>query len=151
MEVSDQFRQVFKLIDANGDGKISSLELSEVLVSLGRYDKSKAAEEAEVMLKLIDYNGDGYIDLDEFLSVVDVDGSNGREDYLMDAFLIFDTDKNGKISDKELRRVLINLGCGGYSLEDCRRMIERIDRDGDGFVDFEEFQSMMSRHPTRCV
>lgn len=152
MELSTQFHQVFKLIDTNGDGKISATELSEVLSCLG-YNKCTADKEAEGMVRVLDFNGDGFVDLDEFMIVM-----NGMEEekeekfgsgmehgggYLMDAFLIFDTDKNGLISAKELQRVLINLGCDNCSLRECKRMIKGVDKNGDGFVDFEEFRSMM--------
>lgn len=150
MEVSNQFKQVFRVMDANGDGKISALELSEVLLCLG-YDKSRAAKEAEGMVLHMDYNGDGFIDLDEFMDAVQ-DGltdNQANEGHLMDAFLIFDTDKNGLISTRELQRVLINLGCDRCSLQDCRGMIKGVDKDGDGFVDFEEFRSMMTYNSTQ--
>ena len=150
MEVSSQFKQVFEVIDENGDGKISPSELSEVLLCLG-YKKSIAIKEAEGMVRVMDCDGDGYIDLDEFLDVVincTANNSAKKEDHdhdhLMDAFLVFDADKNGKISAKELRRVLVKLGCDKCSLGQCRRMIKGVDKDGDGFVDFEEFRLMMT-------
>ena len=145
MEVSNQFKQVFKIIDTNGDGKISTFELSEVLLCLG-YEKSAAFKEAEGMVRDMDCNGDGLIDLDEFMDVIDTSRKpmvEEEEDNLMDAFLIFDIDKNGLISPKELQQVLVNLGYDKCSLEECRRMIKGVDKDGDGFVDFEDFQSMM--------
>lgn len=148
MELSSQFHQVFKLIDSNGDGKISSSELSEVLACLG-YNKCTAAKEAEGMVRVLDFNGDGFVDLNEFMVVVMNGMEKEKEEeemingYLMDAFLVFDTDKNGLISAKELHRVLFNLGCENCSLRDCKRMIKAIDKNGDGFVDFEEFRCMM--------
>ncbi|OMO78596.1 Calcium-binding EF-hand [Corchorus capsularis] len=157
MELSNQFRHVFKVIDANGDGKISPLELSEVLLCLG-HEKSTASKAAEGMVKEMDFNGDGFIDLDEFMHVVHSDeaicgsnggGGGGEEDCLMDAFLIFDTDKNGLISAKELRKVLISLGFTKCSLQECKRMIKGVDKDGDGFVDFKEFRFMMTAAATK--
>lgn len=145
MEVSSQFKRVFEVIDENGDGKISPSELSEVLLCLG-YNKSTATREAEGMVREMDCDGDGFVDLDEFLDVViNTTGNSAVHDHLMDAFLVFDTDKNGKISAKELRRVLVKLGCDKCSLGECRRMIKGVDKDGDGFVDFEEFRLMMTR------
>nr|QGZ07672.1 putative calcium-binding protein [Fragaria x ananassa] len=150
MEVSNQFKQVFEVMDANGDGKISPVELSEVLCCLGYKNKSAAAKEAEGMVREMDCNGDGFIDLDEFMTAVSANdtkrsGNDGGDD-LMDAFLIFDTDKNGKISAKELRRVLVSLGCERSSLKECKQMIKGVDRNGDGVVDFEEFRLMMTRN-----
>ncbi|KAK7349617.1 hypothetical protein VNO77_07119 [Canavalia gladiata] len=152
MEVSSQFQQVFKLIDTNGDGKISSSELSEVLLCLGSYNKCTAAKEAEGMVRVLDFNGDGFVDLDEFMVAMNEEEKIGSgkeqddgddDDYLMDAFLVFDADKNGLISAKELQRVLLNLGCDNCTLRDSKRMIKGVDKNGDGFVDFEEFRSMM--------
>lgn len=149
MEVSNQLKQVFKIIDKNGDGKISPLELSEVLLSLG-HEKSLATTEAEGMVREMDCDGDGFVDLDEFMNVMGAHESErvasflDREDDLAEAFQIFDADKNGFISAKELQRVLISLGCQNCSLRECRRMIKGVDRDGDGSVNFQEFKSMMS-------
>ncbi|OVA07714.1 EF-hand domain [Macleaya cordata] len=141
MEVSNQLKQVFKLIDTNGDGKISSLELGEVLLCLG-HEESTVAKEAEVMVREVDCNGDGFIDLDEFMGVVG--GSKCADEDLMDAFLVFDTDKNGFISAKELKQVLISLGHYKCTLHECSLMIKGVDKDGDGLVSFEEFRSMMN-------
>lgn len=146
MEVSNQFKEVFKVIDANGDGKISTFELSELLLCLG-YEKSTAFKEAQGMVSAMDYDGDGLIQLDEFIDTMNASrkfGVEKEEDHLMDAFVIFDVDRNGLISPRELQRVLISLGCNGCSLKECRRMIKAVDKDGDGFVGFEDFRSMMS-------
>ncbi|KAI3743895.1 hypothetical protein L1987_56962 [Smallanthus sonchifolius] len=150
MDVSNQLKQVFNFFDIDGDGKISQTELSNVLLTFGQ-QKSTATIEAQGILKEVDFNGDGFIDLDEFMSIMDSSkpvfaGSkedNGDDD-LKNAFLVFDSDKNGLISAKELQRVLISLGCSNSKLGKCRKMIKGVDKDGDGFVDFEEFKSMMS-------
>lgn len=149
MGISNQFKQVFKLIDTNGDGKISASELSELLSCLG-YKDSIAAKEAEGMVNMLDSNRDGFVDLEEFMVVMDnKEGKFGcatdkeQDEYLMDAFLVFDTDKNGLISAKELKRVLINLGFDHCSIRECKVMIKGVDKNGDGFVDYEEFRTMM--------
>ncbi|XP_065864540.1 probable calcium-binding protein CML25 [Euphorbia lathyris] len=145
------FRQVFKQLDTDGDGKISSHELSELLLSLG-YEKSEAIEEAEELVRCMDSNGDGFVELDQFIHSLSNCGGKEDEDYdydndLMDVFSVFDVDKNGFISDKELHQVLIRLGCDEHecSIQDCRKMIDGVDQDGDGFVDFQEFRAMMTK------
>ncbi|KAD4982682.1 hypothetical protein R6Q59_002306 [Mikania micrantha] len=150
MDVSNQLKQVFKFFDMDGDGKISQVELTNVLLTFGQ-EKSKAAIEAQGILEEVDFNGDGFIDFDEFMAIMDgskpVFASSKEEegdDDLMNVFLVFDSDKNGLISAKELQRVLISLGCSNSKLGKCRKMIEGVDKDGDGFVDFKEFKSMMS-------
>nr|XP_043626831.1 calmodulin-like [Erigeron canadensis] len=150
MDVSSQLKQVFKFFDIDGDGKISQVELTHVLLTFGQ-DETKATIEAQGILKEVDFNGDGFIDLDEFMTIMDdpkpvfasLKGNNGDDD-LRNAFMVFDSDKNGLISAKELQRVLSSLGCTNSKLGQCRKMIKGVDKDGDGFVDFEEFKSMMS-------
>ncbi|TQE14277.1 hypothetical protein C1H46_000196 [Malus baccata] len=81
MEVSNQFNQVFKVMDANGDGKISPLELSNMLLCLG-YKKKISVEELQKvlvslgcqkcrlkeyrkMIKGVDRKGDEAVDLED--------------------------------------------------------------------------------------
>lgn len=150
MDVSNQLKQVFKFFDIDGDGKISQVELTNVLLTFGQ-EKSMATKEAQGILKEVDINGDGFIDLDEFMTIMDgskpvfasSNEDNGDED-LRNAFMVFDSDKNGLISAKELQSVLTSLGCSNSKLGQCRKMIKGVDKDGDGFVDFDEFKSMMS-------
>lgn len=86
----------------------------------------------------MDSNGDGYIDLDDLLNVITDCGS--EKDDLMDAFLIFDIDKNGFISAKELNQVLTGLGYKKCDLEECFLIIKGVDKDGNGLVDLRQFQ-----------
>ncbi|OMO97296.1 Calcium-binding EF-hand [Corchorus capsularis] len=149
MELSSQLKQVFKLIDTNGDGKISSLELSEVLMSLGQ-KRLEANKEADIMVRELDRNGDGYIDFEEFVDALGVNTAqmtlSDKEDELMGAFAIFDSDKNGFISANELQRILAGLGYEKCSLKECFKMIKGVDKDGDGLISFEEFKIMMTTY-----
>lgn len=146
MEASTQLKQVFKLIDTDGDGKLSSSELKQVLLSLG-HEKEEAAKEAEGIVREMDCDGDGFVDLDEFMVVMgscDRSEEGDQESVIMAAFKVFDADRDGLISAEELKSVLGRLGCGKCSTKECRKMIKGVDRDGDGFVNFEEFKIMMT-------
>ncbi|KZV48915.1 hypothetical protein F511_09703 [Dorcoceras hygrometricum] len=135
----EELREVFKKFDTNGDGKISLSELGAVLNGLG--SKTTEEEVTRIMSEL-DIDGDGFIDLNEFKAFHFGAGDSNKE--LREAFDLYDQDKNGKISAKELHTVLRSLG-EKCSLKDCRRMIGSVDVDGDGCVDFEEFKRMMTR------
>jgi hypothetical protein len=69
-------------------------------------------------------------------------GSNPEEE-LREAFEVFDTDRDGRISAEELLRVFRAIGDERCTLEECRRMIAGVDKNRDGFVCFEEFSVMM--------
>ncbi|KAK7363404.1 hypothetical protein VNO77_05546 [Canavalia gladiata] len=57
----DQRDRVFRLLDKNGDGKISIEELTEVMEELGAPE-----EDAQDMMQLLDSNSDGSLSSDEF-------------------------------------------------------------------------------------
>lgn len=66
------------------------------------------------------------------------------DDDMREAFRVFDANGDGYITADELGAVLSSLGLRqGRTAEECRRMIGRVDRDGDGRVDFREFRQMM--------
>ncbi|KAL6959098.1 GTP diphosphokinase [Sarracenia purpurea var. burkii] len=60
MEI-DRRDRVFRLLDKNGDGKISIEELMEVMEELGAQ-----GEDAREMMQLLDSNSDGSLSSDEF-------------------------------------------------------------------------------------
>ncbi|KAK8636787.1 hypothetical protein V6N13_124525 [Hibiscus sabdariffa] len=135
-----ELEQVFKKFDANGDGKISSSELGSIMGSLGQ---QLTDEELHKMVKEVDADGDGFIDFQEFveLNTKGVDSNEALEN-LKEAFSVYDLDGNGSISADELHQVLQSLG-DDCSIAECRKMISGVDKDGNGLIDFEEFQLMM--------
>lgn len=58
---TDQRNRVFRLLDKNGDGRISIEELMEVMEELGAPE-----EDAREMMNLLDANSDGSLSSDEF-------------------------------------------------------------------------------------
>ncbi len=155
---SSELAEVFRYFDKNGVGKISTVELGLVLSSLGIEYTDK---ELELMVREVDVDGDGFIDLEEFINlnklasqaIMAGEDDNNTEhqenstaaelEVLRDAFHVFDVEKKGYISADSLHRVLSGLGDECITLEDCRRMIHSVDQDGDGRVDFHDFQLMM--------
>ncbi|XP_014787760.1 neo-calmodulin [Octopus bimaculoides] len=86
-------------------------------------------------------------------SVVDDNGSddndvNGNDDddhsEYREAFTMFDRDKDGKITARELGTVLRSLGQNPTEQE-IRDMINEVDFDGNGTIEFNEFLAMMSK------
>ena len=140
--------KAFKYFDANGDGQISIAELGSVLGSLG--DALTEHELQQIMLDA-DENRDGFISLAEFINVNKSLGTTKQEndaavchnDPLRIAFDMFDKDGNLHISADELQAMLLSLGDKSHTIKDCRRMISCVDRDGDGLVDYQEFQQLM--------
>jgi len=147
LDFESELRKAFSVFDSNGDGKITVTELGSVLRSIGN-----DISESDLQLIMNDVgNRDGYISFTEFNKAMTTspkhsDGGeySPRDDEAIKvAFQIFDKDGDQLISADELQVVLISLGDKGSTLEDCRRMISNVDRNGDGFVDYKEFQVLM--------
>lgn len=146
-----ELKRVFATFDKNGDEFITKQELQDSLKSLSIFVTEKEVEE---MVVKVDANGDGLIDLDEFSLLYeglighqeDHGGSENieAEGDLKEAFDVFDKDKDGLISVEELGCVLSCLGINeGKKIENCKEMIRRVDSDGDGMVNYDEFRRMM--------
>ncbi|WVZ04351.1 hypothetical protein V8G54_025157 [Vigna mungo] len=141
MEAMDM-RRVFEMFDRNGDGRISAKELRDSLVNLGIEIPEKELAE---MIERIDVNGDGCVDMAEFGELYEtIMEERDDEEDMREAFNVFDQNRDGFITVDELRAVLASLGLQqGRSLEECRKMIVKVDVDGDGMVNYKEFRQMM--------
>uniref|UniRef100_A0A2P2Q3P3 Calcium-binding family protein n=1 Tax=Rhizophora mucronata TaxID=61149 RepID=A0A2P2Q3P3_RHIMU len=160
-----ELKSLFATFDKNGDGFITKQELTESLRNIRILLTDKDVEE---MVAKVDSNGDGLIDFDEFCVLCEAIGGGHYRDQdlgqmmswgdgkgsgvvegdgerdLMEAFDVFDVDKDGLISVEELNLVMSSLGLKeGKRMEDCIEMIRKVDVDGDGMVNFDEFKRMM--------
>merc|ERR1711874_106899 len=61
-----------------------------------------------------------------------------------ESFIFFDKDGDGLISKSELGTVMSNIGMNPTEAE-LQDMVNEVDADHDGFVNFEEFLDMMSK------
>ncbi|GAU49930.1 hypothetical protein TSUD_408320 [Trifolium subterraneum] len=143
LEDVDELNKVFNGFDTNSDGKISVNELETVLRTL-RSDVPQA-EELRRVIEDLSADRDGFINLSEFSAFCRSGGTSegGGDSELRDAFDLYDKDKNGLISTEELHLALERLGMK-CSVEECQEMINSVDSDGDGSVDFDEFKQMMT-------
>ncbi|WCJ30012.1 EF hand calcium-binding protein family [Euphorbia peplus] len=145
--LKDELKNVFATFDKNGDGFITKQELIESLKNIRMF---MTDQEVEEMLVKFDSNGDGLIDFEEFCSLCKNKKSEDAEEEeedgnLKEAFEVFDKDKDGLISVEELGSVLCSMGLNqGRRAEDCKEMIRKVDEDGDGMVNFDEFKKMMT-------
>lgn len=140
-DVYFEIEQAFKMIDRDGDGKITRNELEALLLRVGAEPPSP--EELSLLLSEVDRNGDGSISLEEFGAISSAFGPPACDSELRDAFDFFDTDHDGKITAQELFNVFRAIGDARCTLEDCHRMISGVDKNQDGFVCYEDFCRMM--------
>ena len=70
--------------------------------------------------------------------------SEDKVNEFKEAFNIFDKDKDGYITTKELGDIMKNLGQSPSEAE-LQDMINEVDLDGNGTIDFKEFLGLMAR------
>ncbi len=104
----------------------------------------KNGQELLELMKAADTDGSGTINYTEFLAATMDAQIFMREENLRQAFLMFDRDNSGKIDASEVRQLL---GGDEYkdqiSTDQVDTMINEVDENGDGEIDFEEFLQMM--------
>ncbi|KAG0492124.1 hypothetical protein HPP92_005522 [Vanilla planifolia] len=114
------------MFDRNGDGSITKKELSDSLRNLGI---NVPDAELQSMIDNIDTNGDGCVDMEEFGALYQT---------IMDEH----DDADEEDDMREPSRSSTRTGTG-RTVDDCRRMIRKVDVDGDGMVNYKEFKQMM--------
>merc|ERR1719188_698523 len=133
-------------MDRNGDGVLLAEELHDGL-------KGAGVSNSELMeiLKQIDTDGSGAISYTEFIASTYEFQRSLQDSTVWSVFRVFDADHSGKLTKKEL---LEALGCEHHrnGLEEkfpdtnLENVIQNLDKDGDGEIDFEEFKTLLQKH-----
>ena len=138
----EEIKEAFDLFDTDGSGTIDPRELKAAMQSLGFEAKNATIYQ---MVSDLDKDGSGAIDFDEFLDMMTARMSDkDTKDDISKVFRLFDDDKTGYVSIKNLRRVAKELG-ETMTDEELMEMIERADSDGDGQVSLEYFYNIMTK------
>lgn len=141
MDKQQQYNRVFRHLDMNGDGKISPPELQIFVEKIGG---ELSLEEAEIVAELMDSDGDGLLSFEDLVEVVEGANEEEKVNDLKLAFKLYEEMEGcGCITPRSLRRMLSKLG-DSRTVDECELMIAKFDRDGNGVLDFNEFQDMMS-------
>lgn len=104
------------------------------------YSSGTRIKESELLaiMDAADVDGDGSIDYQEFLGATLHLSKVNKEEYLMKAFQHFDKDNSGFITRDELIE-----GLKGMGTIDLENIIDEVDKDNDGNINYEEFSLMM--------
>merc|ERR1719323_567407 len=129
----------FKKFDVNGDGNISSQELTNGLRNTGLNFNQ---QEIDVIFAVADLDGDGEISLAEFEHLLGTGVSFARVEDVKAAFFRFDKDNDGSIDKAELKAMMAATGKNASDSE-IDALFKKGDIDGDGTIDLVEFIKLM--------
>ncbi|XP_019154468.1 PREDICTED: calcium-dependent protein kinase 10-like isoform X1 [Ipomoea nil] len=132
-------REMFTMVDMDGDGKVTYEELKAGLRKVG----SKLAEpEIKLLMDVADVDGNGLLDYGEFVAVIIHLQRMENDEHFHRAFLFFDKDGNGYIDLDELREALADES-GECDISVLNEIMREVDSDKDGQISYEEFVAMM--------
>jgi len=171
-EMSDQDKKIiaraFHELDTNGDGFVDESELIKYLLATGDLNEIDAKMRAKELIQGMDQDDDGKIDLNEWLhgktaeqltndpkliekqfqkiisstavgdESVDSGTAGGVDDEVIPPF-------KKTITTEEIHKSFADL----VSTEELEEIIDEIDENKDGVVDFKEFQNAMQQFTIR--
>jgi len=107
-EQLNEYHRAFQMFDEDGDGHLDSNELKLLLKSIGQ---NLTKLEIQELIKEVDDNHNNLIEFKEFLGLMSKIGRDmAMEGELGEAFKIFDTDSQGKLTGAELKMMMMKHG-----------------------------------------
>ena len=143
-EQMEELKEAFQLFDTNHSGSIDSREFKAAMRALGfpikkidviRYFKEIPKDISEAL------------SFEEFLRIVaPIMPKRDSKEEIFKIFQLFDEDKSGKISFKNLKKIANEVG-ENLSDEEIKEMIGEADRSShqEGLIDFEDFYRVMKK------
>lgn len=137
----EEMLTLFKSLDSDNSGTLSKAELIEGFNILYGHQIEDVEGEVKRIMGNVDIDKSGEIDYNEFIAATLNKNRLLCREKLEAAFRAFDLDGNGTISADELKGVLGRHH--SYNEDMWQDIINEVDLNGDGVIDFREFTEMM--------
>ena len=133
----------FNVYDKEGKGEISTSLLGTVMKNLGHNLKPEQLQEC---IDAVDGDGSGTVDFDEFLALMAKKTKEAEDELeLREAFRVFDKNNRGVIDVSDLKLIFSALD-PDMPDEEVEQIINEVDEDGSGTVDFEGKPNLFMIH-----
>ncbi|XP_064085573.1 troponin C, isotype gamma-like [Macrobrachium nipponense] len=140
----EALRKAFDSFDTEKQGFITADTIATILRMMGVKISEKNL--AEVIAET-DEDGSGQLEFEEFVDLAAKflieEDEEALKAELKEAFRIYDKEGNGFITTDVLREILTEID-NKLTPADLDGIIEEVDEDGSGTLDFDEFMEMMS-------
>ncbi|XP_042205818.1 troponin C, isotype gamma-like [Homarus americanus] len=140
----EALQKAFDSFDTDGKGAITTDTVSTILRMMGVKISEKNLQE---VIAETDEDGSGELEFEEFVELAAKflieEDEEALKTELKEAFRIYDKGGDGYITTDVLKEILRELD-NRLTEEDLDNIIEEVDEDGSGTLDFDEFMEMMS-------
>ncbi|XP_068247437.1 troponin C-like [Palaemon carinicauda] len=136
-------RKAFATVDKTKSGFVDIKDIEGIFNNMGTaFD----IDDLNETIRRVDIDQDGKINFDKFVIIasnfMQDDDDETITNELREAFRLYDKEGNGYITTGTLREILRELD-NNLSDTDLNDIIDEIDEDGKGKVDFEGFRELM--------
>ena len=139
-ESSHNILKMFRYFNKSGECKLTKEELINGLKEFGFGDGIK--EKVDNLMFLLDGDNNGYIEYEEFLRACVNKKEILTDKYLKYAFKFLDKQNNYLLSAQQICEAFLIEGNQLFETA-ISKVINEIDADDDGMIDFEEFKQFM--------
>lgn len=137
-ERTHRIHNLFDFFDTSQKGYLDHVDIEEGFKALAIPSQYKYARD---LLDVCDANHDGRVEFEEFSKYMDA-----KELELYSIFREIDVRHNGCILPEELRAALLRAGIQ-LTDEELTHFVERIDKDNNGIITFEEWRDFLLLYP----
>ncbi|XP_027235341.1 troponin C, isoallergen Bla g 6.0101 [Penaeus vannamei] len=147
-ETKLMLRKAFAMFDEEKTGFIEATQLGGILKDLGQ-----TVDPDELKNTIMDMDVEGKalsenkVTFELFVNIVGVflqdEDDEAMAEELREAFRLYDKEGNGYITTQTLREIMKELD-NKLTEDDLDGIIDEVDEDGSGTVDFDEFMEMMT-------
>ncbi|KAI4319124.1 hypothetical protein MLD38_032761 [Melastoma candidum] len=139
IEEVEVIREMFALMDTDGDGRVTYAELK---AGLQRVGSQLAEPEIKMLMEVADVDGNGVLDYGEFVAVTIHLQRIENDEHFRRAFTFFDKDDSGYIELLELQDALVDES-NEIDAAVLTEIMHEVDTDKDGRISYDEFVAMM--------
>jgi len=141
-EQLEMLKKAFGMFDQKKTGSIEVNKVAAILNTMGQqFDDDELKTLCDEKAK------DGKLDFDSFVSIasnfLEEEDDEAMQQELKEAFRLYDKEGNGYITTQVLKEILKALD-DKLTNDDLLSIIEEVDTDGSGTLDFDEFMEMMT-------
>ncbi|KAK7076785.1 troponin C [Halocaridina rubra] len=140
----EALRKAFDSFDTENQGFITAETVGQILRMMGVKITEKQLQE---VIAETDEDGSGQLEFEEFVELAAKflieEDEEALKAELKEAFRIYDKEGNGFITTDVLKEILSEID-NKLTPTDLDGIIEEVDEDGSGTLDFDEFMEMMA-------